>query len=60
MKQEKETDTGIDKYVHKLITQEKQKIKQKTSKQINIQIYNIYCDEIGETDGYRNRQYLYV
>lgn len=59
-KEEKETDTGIDKYVQKLITQEKQKIKQKTSKQINIQIYNIYCDEIGETDGYRNRQYLYV
>lgn len=37
-KEEKETDTGIDKYVQTLITQEKQKKKQKTSKQINIYI----------------------
>lgn len=40
-KEEKETDTGIDKYVQKLITQEKQKKKQKTSKQINIYIIYI-------------------
>lgn len=39
-KEEKETDTGIDKYVQKLITQEKQKKKRKTNKQIYI--YNIY------------------
>lgn len=40
-KEEKETDTGIDKYVQKLITQEKQKKKTK-NKQTNKYIYIIY------------------